>query len=59
MTRLTLLYDARCGLCCAMRDWIGRQRQLIPVDCQPKPDAQEDLIVRRIPARCGLATAPG
>jgi len=46
MTRLTLLYDARCGLCCAMRDWIGRQRQLIPVDCQPKPDAQEDLVVQ-------------
>jgi hypothetical protein len=29
-----------------MRDWIGRQRQLIPVDCQPKPDAQEDLVVQ-------------
>lgn len=45
MTRLTLLYDARCGLCCALRDWIGRQRQLVPVDCQPKPDAQVDLVV--------------
>ncbi len=45
MTRLTLFYDARCGLCCAVRDWIGRQRQLIPVDCRPKPDAQEDLVI--------------
>ena len=45
MTRLTLFYDDRCGLCCAMRDWIGRQPQLVPVDCEPKPDAQEDLVV--------------
>ena len=45
MTRLTLFYDARCGLCCAVRDWIGRQRQLVPVDCRPKPDAQEALVV--------------
>jgi predicted DCC family thiol-disulfide oxidoreductase YuxK len=45
MTRLTLFYDARCGLCCAVRDWIGRQRQLVPLGCLPKPDAQEDLVV--------------
>lgn len=45
MTRLTLFYDARCGLCCALRDWIGRQRQLVPLDCRPKPDAQEELVI--------------
>jgi predicted DCC family thiol-disulfide oxidoreductase YuxK len=45
VTRLTLYYDGRCGLCCALRDWIGRQRQLVPVDCRPKADAQEELVV--------------
>ena len=45
MTRLTVFYDARCGLCCAVRDWIGRQRQLIPVECRPKPDGAEELVV--------------
>ena len=45
MTRLTLDYDARCGLCCALRDWIGRQRQLLPVVCRPKPDADDELVV--------------
>ena len=23
MTRLTVVYDARCGLCCAVRDWLA------------------------------------
>ncbi len=45
MTRLTMFYDGRCGLCCALRDWIGRQRQLVPVECEPKSDDQNDLIV--------------
>jgi hypothetical protein len=39
MTRLTVFYDARCGLCCAARDWLGRQPQLVPLDCRPKPTA--------------------
>jgi hypothetical protein len=45
VTRLTLFYDARCGLCCALREWIVRQPQLVPLDCRPKSDAQEDLEV--------------
>lgn len=45
MTRLTVHYDARCGLCCAMRDWIGRQRQLVPVECRPSPWPAEELVV--------------
>lgn len=45
MTRLTVFYDARCGLCCAVRDWIGRQRQLVPVECRPKPASMEELVV--------------
>jgi len=47
MTRLTVFYDARCGLCCALRDWIGRQRMIVPVDCRPSPssDTSDDLLV--------------
>jgi predicted DCC family thiol-disulfide oxidoreductase YuxK len=36
VTRLTVFYDARCGLCCAVRSWLSRQPQLIPLDCRPK-----------------------
>lgn len=46
MTRLTVYYDARCGLCCAVRDWVARQRQLIAVDCQPKSDPGDELVVQ-------------
>lgn len=28
---LTVLYDPRCRLCRAVRDWLGRQRQLVPL----------------------------
>jgi len=45
MTRLTVFYDARCGLCCAVSDWLGRQPQLVPLDCRPKPDGVDDLVV--------------
>ena len=38
MTRLAVLYDARCGLCCAVRRWIDRQRQLIPIECHATLD---------------------
>ena len=46
MTRLTVYYDARCGLCCAVRDWLSRQPALVPLDCEPKSDGQNDLVVR-------------
>ena len=29
---LTVLYDARCGLCAFVREWLGRQRQLVPLE---------------------------
>ncbi|WP_371577495.1 thiol-disulfide oxidoreductase DCC family protein [Streptomyces sp. NBC_01314] len=29
---LTVLYDARCGLCAFLREWLGRQRQLVPLE---------------------------
>ena len=45
MTRFTLYYDARCGLCCAVRDWIARQPQLVPIECVPKTPDAEDLVV--------------
>ena len=28
-----------------MRDWIGRQRQLIPVECRPKSPDMDELVV--------------
>jgi len=45
VTRLTVFYDARCGLCCALREWIGRQRMLIPVECRPSPRPTDELLV--------------
>ncbi|WP_200301987.1 thiol-disulfide oxidoreductase DCC family protein [Streptomyces adelaidensis] len=30
--RLTVLYDARCGLCTLVRECLGRQRQLVPLE---------------------------
>lgn len=45
MTRLTVFYDPRCGLCCAVRDWITRQPQLMAVECRQKPKATNDELV--------------
>jgi predicted DCC family thiol-disulfide oxidoreductase YuxK len=45
VTRLIVFYDARCGLCCAVREWLARQRQLIPVECRPKQDDMAELVV--------------
>jgi hypothetical protein len=28
-----------------VRDWVGRQRQLVPIECRPKPDGDDDLMV--------------
>ncbi|MCT7354642.1 DUF393 domain-containing protein [Streptomyces sp. 15-116A] len=33
--RLTVLYDAECALCRFVRDWLGRQRQLVPLQFVP------------------------
>jgi predicted DCC family thiol-disulfide oxidoreductase YuxK len=45
VTRLTVFYDARCGLCCAVRDWIARQDTFLPLACRPKPDDMDELVV--------------
>ncbi|HEU0120031.1 MAG TPA: hypothetical protein VFQ91_05855 [Bryobacteraceae bacterium] len=45
MTRLRVYYDARCGLCQALVQWLGAQRQLVPMECAPKPPGQTDLAV--------------
>jgi hypothetical protein len=48
VTKLVVFYDPRCGLCCAVRDWIARQRQIVPVECRPKADGPaggDDLLV--------------
>lgn len=33
--RLTVLYDAQCSLCAHVRQWLGGQRQLVPLDLVP------------------------
>ncbi|MGK5547566.1 thiol-disulfide oxidoreductase DCC family protein [Streptomyces sp. URMC 127] len=33
--RLTVLYDAHCSLCVFVRNWLVRQRQLVPLDLVP------------------------
>jgi predicted DCC family thiol-disulfide oxidoreductase YuxK len=45
MSRLTVFYDPRCGLCCAIRDWIAFQRQIVPLVCHPKAAADGELVV--------------
>jgi predicted DCC family thiol-disulfide oxidoreductase YuxK len=36
---LTVLYDARCGLCSAARRWLEGQRQLVPLELLPADGA--------------------
>ncbi|MEW2067419.1 DCC1-like thiol-disulfide oxidoreductase family protein [Streptomyces sp. NPDC007346] len=38
--RLTVLYDAQCPLCTHLRHWLGRQRQLVPLDLVPVGSAE-------------------
>ena len=45
MRKLTVYYDGRCGLCCATRDWIARQKQLIKVECLPSTEPGAELTV--------------
>ena len=52
MTRLIVFYDARCGLCCAVREWIARQRQLIPIECRPKAEDMDELVVAADSGEC-------
>ncbi|MEU0628596.1 DCC1-like thiol-disulfide oxidoreductase family protein [Streptomyces sp. NPDC005989] len=38
--RLTVLYDARCSLCLHLRQWLMKQRQLVPLDLVPAASAE-------------------
>ncbi|MFC5723841.1 thiol-disulfide oxidoreductase DCC family protein [Streptomyces gamaensis] len=38
--RLTVLHDPRCPLCAHVRDWLARQRQLVPLDPVPVGSAE-------------------
>ncbi|MCX4764522.1 DUF393 domain-containing protein [Streptomyces sp. NBC_01275] len=38
--RLTVLYDADCSLCTFLRDWLGRQPQLVPLEFVPAGSAE-------------------
>ncbi|MET8677772.1 DCC1-like thiol-disulfide oxidoreductase family protein [Streptomyces sp. NPDC004647] len=38
--RLTVLYDPDCSLCAFVRDWLARQRQLVPLDLMPVGSAE-------------------
>ncbi|MER5793398.1 DCC1-like thiol-disulfide oxidoreductase family protein [Streptomyces sp. NPDC001980] len=37
---LTVLYDAECTLCTHLRDWLGRQPQLVPLTLIPAGSAE-------------------
>ena len=45
MKKLTVYYDARCGLCCATKEWIARQRQLVTVECVPASEPGAEITV--------------
>ncbi|POX54242.1 DUF393 domain-containing protein [Streptomyces sp. Ru71] len=50
---LTVLYDAECGLCTFLRDWLSRQPQLVPLELVP---AGSDEARRRFPGLDHRAT---
>ncbi|MFE0508708.1 thiol-disulfide oxidoreductase DCC family protein [Streptomyces sp. NPDC058964] len=37
---LTVLYDAECSLCTHVRDWLVKQRQLVPIELVPAGSAE-------------------
>ena len=45
MQKMTVYYDARCGLCCAVRDWLARQPKLVTIECLPATDPVAELTV--------------
>ncbi|WP_141312433.1 thiol-disulfide oxidoreductase DCC family protein [Streptomyces spinoverrucosus] len=51
--RLTVLYDAQCALCTFVRDWLVRQRQLVPLELVPAGSAEAQ---RRFPGLDHRAT---
>ncbi|GGX38549.1 thiol-disulfide oxidoreductase DCC family protein [Streptomyces chryseus] len=47
VSRLTILYDAQCSLCVHLRNWLLRQRKLVPLALVPAGSAEAR---RRFPA---------
>ena len=47
MRRLTVLYDARCGLCSTARRWLEGQPQIVPLELLP---ADSEEARRRFPS---------
>lgn len=45
MRKMTVYYDPRCGLCCAVRDWLERQRQVVKIECVPATEPGAELTV--------------
>src|SRR5262245_26817273 len=45
MTSLTVSYDARCGLCCAVVRWIAEQPQLMPVTAVASRSGADEMTV--------------
>jgi predicted DCC family thiol-disulfide oxidoreductase YuxK len=61
MDRLTVLYDARCELCCAARDWLSAQETHVPIELVA---AGSEEVRTRFPElnhdeTCGRLTAVG
>ena len=50
---LTVLYDAQCSLCAVVRDWLVRQRQLVPLELVP---VGSEAAMRRFPGLDHAAT---
>ncbi|GGT17016.1 DUF393 domain-containing protein [Streptomyces atratus] len=51
--RLTVLYDAQCSLCVHLRQWLMKQRRLVPLDLVP---AASEEARRRFPGLDHAAT---
>jgi predicted DCC family thiol-disulfide oxidoreductase YuxK len=48
--RLSILYDGSCGFCIRVKDWIGRQAPLVPVDFVAAGSAEAVDKFRQVPA---------
>ncbi|MFF4348125.1 thiol-disulfide oxidoreductase DCC family protein [Streptomyces sp. NPDC001530] len=58
---LTVLYDAQCSLCAFLRDWLGKQRQLVPLRFVPagSDEARQRLLELDHRATLGEITVVG
>jgi predicted DCC family thiol-disulfide oxidoreductase YuxK len=52
VTALTVSYDTRCGLCCAVAAWVSRQPKLMPLTCAPLSGDARDLTVTADSGEC-------